>query len=346
MHSFKQGSAGVQVAGTLRVPRPREEIDVALQFTGLAETIMRRPTLTVPQILAWADAFHKRSGQWPNRDSGRITGSLGETWTAVNLALRNCGRGLHVPGTSLAQLLEEKRGVRNRMRLPKFTIRKILDWTIAHRERTGTWPTNLSGPVLDAPGESWRAVDTALRKGARGLKGGSSLFQLLREHHRVRLHRRIQAITTDQILEWADAWFARRHKPPTRISGPIPGTRGITWGAAGQMLVDGYRGLPGGSSLSRLLEGRFPVRSRHLPPLRISQILTWAKAYFREHGRWPTVKSPGLAGTSQVTWGAVHQALLCGYRGLPGGSSLSKLLRQHFKRNRSQLATRRRRVTE
>jgi hypothetical protein len=97
------------------------------------------------------------------------------------------------------------------------------------------------------------------------------------------------------------------------------------------MLVDGYRGLPGGSSLSLLLDGHFPIRSRHPPPLKIGQILRWARAFHREHGKWPTVKSPGLAGDSGITWGAVHQALLQGYRGLPGGSSLSKLLRKHLR---------------
>jgi hypothetical protein len=294
--------------------------------------IMRRPPLTIPQILGWADAFHDRTGRWPKRDSGRIAGSLGETWTAVDLALKNCGRGLHVPGLSLAQLLAEQRGVRNRNRLPKFTIRQIVSWTIAHRERTGTWPTSMSGPIREAPGETWHAIEKALRNGTRGLKGGSSLFQLLAEQHHVRLHRRLPAVTAEQILHWADAYFARFTEPPNQTSGRIPGTSGITWGAVSQMLVDGYRGLPGGSSLSRLLDGRFPVRSRHPPPLRVSQILRWAKAYSRDHGRWPTVRTPGLAGTSQVTWGAVHQALLCGYRGLPGGSSLSKLIRQHFNR--------------
>ena len=124
---------------------------------------MRRPPLTIPQILDWADAFHKRAGKWPRRDSGRIVGSLGETWQAIDLALKNCGRGLHVPGISLAQLLAEKRGVRNRMRLPRFTIRQIVAWTLAHHGRTGTWPTHYSGSIPEAPGETWLAVDQALR---------------------------------------------------------------------------------------------------------------------------------------------------------------------------------------
>ena len=37
----------------------------------------------------------------------------------------------------------------------------------------------LSGPVLAAPGETWRLLDGYLRAGRRGLPGGSSLAKLL-----------------------------------------------------------------------------------------------------------------------------------------------------------------------
>jgi hypothetical protein len=216
------------------------------------------------------------------------------------------------------------------MRLPRFTEREIVAWTIAHRGRTGTWPTDTSGAICEAQGETWRAVDKALRNGLRGLPGGSSLFLLLAKRHGVGLHRRIPAVSAEQVLDWARRYFVRHKKPPAVTSGRIPGTSGITWSAVDQMLVDGYRGLPGGSSLSLLLDGQFPVRSLHPPPLRVGEILHWARAYHREHGKLPTIKSPARAGDSEVTWGAVHQALLQGYRGLPGGSSLSKLLRKHF----------------
>ena len=36
-----------------------------------------------------------------------------------------------------------------------------------------------SGPISEAPGETWGAVDAALQKGSRGLPGGSSLALLL-----------------------------------------------------------------------------------------------------------------------------------------------------------------------
>jgi hypothetical protein len=54
-----------------------------------------------------------------------------------------------------------------------------LAWADAHRERTGRWPNCKAGPVLDAPGETWSAVDAALNSGGRGLTGRISLAQLL-----------------------------------------------------------------------------------------------------------------------------------------------------------------------
>ena len=111
---------------------------------------MTRRTLTISQILAWVDEFHQRTGKWPRRDSGRISGSLGETWCGIEMALKTCGRGLHMPGLSLAQLLAEQRGVRNRMRLPRFTERQIAAWTIARHDRIGTWPTVTSGTIIEA----------------------------------------------------------------------------------------------------------------------------------------------------------------------------------------------------
>jgi hypothetical protein len=105
---------------------------------------MRRPELTIFQILDWLDAFHRGTGEWPRKNSGQISGSLGETWQAVEMALRNGNRGLP-GGSSLARLLADYRGVRNRMNLPRVTERQVLAWMDAHRQRTGMWPTHQCG---------------------------------------------------------------------------------------------------------------------------------------------------------------------------------------------------------
>ena len=66
----------------------------------------------------------------------------------------------------------------------KLTEAQILAWADAHHARAGAWPTERSGPVAVAPGETWRAIDNALRRGHRGLPGYSTLARLLAQHRR------------------------------------------------------------------------------------------------------------------------------------------------------------------
>jgi hypothetical protein len=70
-------------------------------------------------------------------------------------------------------------GPTTRPRRPPLTLEQILSWADAHFARTGAWPTVGTGPVSEAPGQSWRSLDYALRYGRRGLPGGDSLPRLL-----------------------------------------------------------------------------------------------------------------------------------------------------------------------
>ena len=63
--------------------------------------------------------------------------------------------------------------------MPDHTEAQILEWADAHYKRHGEYPKRTSGPVDNAPGETWGAVDSALYQGGRGLPGGSSLAKLL-----------------------------------------------------------------------------------------------------------------------------------------------------------------------
>jgi hypothetical protein len=63
---------------------------------------------------------------------------------------------------------------------PPLTAARIRRWAEAHRRRTGDWPSQKDGPVGGAGGETWHAIDEALRRGLRGLPGGDSLARLLR----------------------------------------------------------------------------------------------------------------------------------------------------------------------
>lgn len=286
----------------------------------------RWPDLEIEQILAWADAHYARSGQWPTADSGFVAEAPREKWANVNAALRFGLRGLS-PGSSLARLLAEYRGVRNRKGLPPYREEQILAWADAHYARTGKWPTGDSGPIAEAPGETWTAVAVALAKGIRGLPGGSSLAQLLAQHRQVRNRASVPLLTETQILAWADAHHVRTGHWPTSEAGPIADAPGETWTAVENALKKGGRGLPSGSSLAQLLEKQRRVPNRlNLPRLTVPQILHWARAHHERTGRWPVSTSGPIADAPGERWSAIHTCLRQGNRGLPGGITLARLL--------------------
>jgi transcriptional regulator with XRE-family HTH domain len=120
----------------------------------------RQAELTLEQILALADDFRARTGRWPQSTSGRIRGTGGTTWQAIDDALRYGERGLP-DNSSLAQLLAEHHGYRNPARLSRLTEAQILQWADAHRQRNGKWPNYDSGPIAESLGENWVSVNAA-----------------------------------------------------------------------------------------------------------------------------------------------------------------------------------------
>src|SRR5579884_3296996 len=269
------------------------------------------PRLTPGQILAWADAHHRRTGQWPSDLPIPVADAPGETWAGLDTELRNGRRGLP-GGSSLARLLAEQRGVRNPRELPRLTVRQVRDWARAHRRRTGVWPTRHSGSVVEAPGETWSAIDAALGAGCRGLPAGLSLSGLLAARKAAPAENGQPKLRLSRILAWADAHRKRTGAWPTARSGPIVGVPGETWRGVDMALRTKRRGLPGGWSLARLLAVHRGVRSRYYaPPLT---------------GAWPTYRSGPIEGRPGETWRMVDTALDRGSRGLRGERSLASLL--------------------
>jgi hypothetical protein len=284
---------------------------------------------TEKQILAWADAWYARTGYWPNQNSGHIPGSHGLTWVVVERALK-VGRGLLPGGSSLTQLLIQHRGIRSATYAPPLEVPQILAWADAFQARNGRWPLSTSGPVAEASGLTWHAINCALSSGGRRLPGRSSLSRLLAQERGVRRGKVPRPITVPQILQWADAYKERHGTWPDQTSGPIPEAPDESWNMVNAHLKAGRRGLPAGSSVSRLLvEHRGRRHRRHLPDLTIPQILDWIHAFHARTGRWPAERSGAIPEFPGETWSAVDRALSKGKRGLSGGVSLSGFLKQH-----------------
>jgi hypothetical protein len=221
----------------------------------------------------------------------------------------------------------DRRGVRNVWNCPQLSVEQVLSWADAWLERTGKWPHLESGPVPEAPGETWGAINHALKKGSRGLPGGVSLAELLAVERGARNQVSLPPLSRRDILAWARAHFRRTGRWPTAEAGPIPGIPGETWDTVDEALRGGTRGLRGHSSLARLLAEHGAKRNHMaLPPLTKNRILAWADAHFERTGSWPTVNSGPVQDTPEERWDLIDNALRQGRRGQPGGSSLFRLL--------------------
>ena len=217
---------------------------------GRKRNAMALPPFSYAQILAWADQHRAARKKWPKRNSGVIKGT-DERWSYVDAALKQGNRGLP-GGSSLMQLLTERRGVRPGRFLPTLSIEMILTWADSHHTQHGKWPQAGAGAI---PGtqETWRSVSSALANGYRGLSGRRSLPQLLAEHRGVPNKQALPKLSVPLVLRWCDRHKSITGQWPTAKSGVVADSPEV-WSRIDQALWKGLRGLPGGSSLAQLLK--------------------------------------------------------------------------------------------
>ena len=240
--------------------------------------------LTAKQILAWADAYHSRHGRWPTNVSGTIPES-GDSWHAVNSALRGGWRGLP-GGSSLLIHLRKHRGVSTHGKT-RFTEKQILAWADAYLAEHGKWPSHNSGPITGTA-ETWLAVDAALRRGTRGLRGNSSVARLLARQRAKRNPKAPPAFVGETDSRLGGSALGRLRYLAQRGVGADHGY----YGNLGQH-PSGRCGKAGAASVpahhcQRLLSEHRGVRNhKRLPPLTEEQILQSARRHFERTAQWP-----------------------------------------------------------
>ena len=105
-------------------------------------------------------------------------------------------------------------------------VDQILQWADAFFAEHGEWPMCSSGPLREPirPGlPSTTACGVVFAACLAAARWPSSW----QKHRGVRVGRTPPRLSEDQVLAWADAYFAAHRKWPARASGPIAGTREI-----------------------------------------------------------------------------------------------------------------------
>ena len=210
---------------------------------------------------------------------------------------------------------------------PPLVVAQILAWADDFHARTGRWPNSADGAVSADSREKWVNVNQCLGRGWRGLPGGDTLARLLRRERAVRYQRDLPPLTEDGVVCWAQAHHRRTGQWPTDDSGPVADAPGEVWFNVNACLRVGFRGLPGGDTLARLLARRLGLRNRaRAPRLTERQIRSWASDHKRRTGKRPSCRSGPVLAAPGETWELLDYYLRVGRRGLPGGSNVAKLL--------------------
>jgi hypothetical protein len=212
-------------------------------------------------------------------------------------------------------------------RYPRLTEEMILAWADEWFETHGSYPTAHSGRIGEQGPDTWSALDQCLRLGLRSLPGGTSLCKLITSNRVVVRDLRRKKISSEQILQWADAWFQRTGKWPIVESGVVSETSSETWSGINQTLKRGIDGVEPGSSLNKFLNEMRAVPMYHQSPLlTVEQILAWADTHFAQTGEWPKSSSGAVVGAPGETWEHINWALNAGTRSLEKHVSLARLL--------------------
>jgi hypothetical protein len=139
-----------------------------------------------------------------------------------------------------------------------------------------------------------------------------------------------EVLTISQILDWADLHHLRTGRWPTSRSGPIIDRPERTWESVQTALVKGTCGLPGGSTLARLLRSRRKAKDPRLtmPDLDLKKVLEWVDAHWSRTGQWPHRDGGAVAECPSIAWATIDRRLKQGRLSLPKGTTLSKWLRE------------------
>ncbi len=146
--------------------------DLRKKYLGVVNPQDQAP-LTLQWIRKQIHLYFRKTGRWPNTQSGGISGTT-ETWQKVASALWGGLRGIE-NRTTLRDFVTEISGSPR-----KYTVTQVKAWANKYIASHGKLPSQGSGAV-QCEDVSWQNLDNYLRTGSKGLPKVGSLPKLLRD---------------------------------------------------------------------------------------------------------------------------------------------------------------------
>jgi hypothetical protein len=303
-------------------------LDNDTKSVSKTSSLPRPEPVTISKILEVADVWYERYESWPKKSSGLISSQENLTWNTINNQLKRTEIG------SLVNLLFLERDVRHHLKRNKLTIYQIIEWAKDHFEKTNEWPTYKSGKVLAEPSEKWSSIRSNLVHGGRGLPKGLSIEKVLFDELGVIGVRSGKQLTEQRVHSLALMHYEKIGSYPTESSDWILEGKD-SWPAISFALNYGFRGLPGGSSLAKLLQAhnlKANLGEREYPSK--DEIVDVAKIYQTQDkdNKLPTRESGLFPNPNylDLTWGGINSALVKGLIEDTKAKTLTDLWVQEF----------------
>jgi hypothetical protein len=287
-------------------------------------------SLTEEKIIGFVKSFYKVHGRYPAAHTKENDGlPEGYTWITIDSALTHCSQGITAK-SSIAKLISKHLGVRYKGDLPDFSEEKIVEWAKKYFLVHNKYPSIRTKPSDWLPeGETWIALDIALKRGTRGLPGGSSVAKLFEKYFGIRNKTNIPKISEQCIIDYMIVfkdkygYFPHAHSKENEM---LPS--GESWHGFDKALRNARRGLTK-TTLASLKEKYFGIKNiLTLTKLFEKQITKWVIEHYNKYGEYPSKKTEINSLPNGECWRKLEADLAQGHRGLPGNNSLAKIKRK------------------
>lgn len=302
-------------------------------FSDLRKAIdASKALLSEESIVSWIKQHITKYRKKPTQKSGIIEFAIGTyekmTWQDVDNSLKKGLRGL-AGNDSLSAFIQRHTGEEPRKTsYRKIPIELARDWVKQYHNKYNDLPSKRTGVIEFAIGDfqdtTWAALDSALRRGGRGLIKISGLTDLTNEVCGISNRKSIPVLTDEEIFLLVQEFMQKHGKKPHCNSGKVERIQGLEWKNIHEQL---YRR---GSSLSRYIQQKFGIRARNIPhSLSLPTVQEWILKYVDKYKKPPGARSQIYVefSTEKISWGVVHSEIKKGRCGLPKGSSLADLVK-------------------